>query len=185
MGRTAQSTASASVIPTTFKGLVQKRAEERGILFMPLPRNQDGHALFKVGSIVVYIDQGVIFQKLKDSYVPISLDELFRWERVFGIVARFLQHGAQVSTSNPDCPLLSSKKCVYVIFRKWRNTLRKARFIATSVLHMDWKISSCSVWLQELSLHSASFHNTSNVKKLLLLSFHYYSPLLSLLAIIK
>jgi len=52
------------------------KAEERGLLFMPLPKNRDGQTLYRLGEHTVYIDNGVVFQKLGDSYVPVSLQDV-------------------------------------------------------------------------------------------------------------
>ncbi|CAK8693912.1 unnamed protein product [Clavelina lepadiformis] len=68
----------ASSVPSNFRDLIQMRAEERGILFMPLPKNLDGQTLYRLGGHIVYIDKGVIFQKVGDSYLPVSLQDLFR-----------------------------------------------------------------------------------------------------------
>lgn len=63
-------------MPSSFKDVIQRRAEERGILFMPLPKSRDGQTLYRLGEHVVYIDKGVIFQKIGESYVPVSLQDM-------------------------------------------------------------------------------------------------------------
>uniref|UniRef100_H2YDS1 Tuftelin-interacting protein 11 n=1 Tax=Ciona savignyi TaxID=51511 RepID=H2YDS1_CIOSA len=64
-------------IPLSFKDLLQKRAEERGILFLQLPRSRDGQTLYKLGCNVIYIDKQVVFKKVAENFIPISLQELF------------------------------------------------------------------------------------------------------------
>ncbi|XP_063992743.1 tuftelin-interacting protein 11 [Diachasmimorpha longicaudata] len=60
--RLAEAVRTASQIPQGFKDLVQKRCEERGILFMPIPnRYREAKQVYKVGNIQAYIDGNVLF----------------------------------------------------------------------------------------------------------------------------
>ena len=76
MYRNISSKVPSSSIPSSFRDLIQMKAEERGIIFMPLPKNRDGQTLYRLGEHIVYIDKGVLFQKLGDSYVPVSLQDV-------------------------------------------------------------------------------------------------------------
>ncbi|XP_011860143.1 PREDICTED: tuftelin-interacting protein 11-like [Vollenhovia emeryi] len=49
-------------VPQGFKDLVQKKCEERGILFMPIPnRYKEAKQVYKVGNVQAYIDSNVLF----------------------------------------------------------------------------------------------------------------------------
>ncbi|XP_046748597.1 septin-interacting protein 1 [Diprion similis] len=62
MERIAEAVRTASQIPQGFKDLIQKRCEERGILFMPVPnRYREGKQVYKVGNVQAYIDRNVVF----------------------------------------------------------------------------------------------------------------------------
>ncbi|KAJ8667917.1 hypothetical protein QAD02_009580 [Eretmocerus hayati] len=78
MERLAEAVRTASQIPQGFKDLVQRRCEERGILFMPVPnRYREGKQVYKVGNIQAYIDSDVIFVCHNGtSWVPTNLSTL-------------------------------------------------------------------------------------------------------------
>ncbi|XP_026278678.1 tuftelin-interacting protein 11 isoform X1 [Frankliniella occidentalis] len=58
----AEAVRVAAQIPQGFKDLLQKRCEERGIMFMPLVnRWREGKQIYRMGNIQVYIDRSVIF----------------------------------------------------------------------------------------------------------------------------
>ncbi|XP_071871331.1 tuftelin-interacting protein 11-like isoform X1 [Bombus fervidus] len=62
MERLAEAVRTASLIPLGFKGLVQKKCEDNGILFMPIPnRYRKGNQVYKVGNFQAYIDGNVLF----------------------------------------------------------------------------------------------------------------------------
>ncbi|KMQ91009.1 tuftelin-interacting protein 11-like protein [Lasius niger] len=62
MERLAEAVRTASQIPQGFKDLVQKKCEERGILFMPIPnRYKEAKQVYKVGNVQAYIDGNVLF----------------------------------------------------------------------------------------------------------------------------
>ncbi|OXU25035.1 hypothetical protein TSAR_000542 [Trichomalopsis sarcophagae] len=60
--RLAEAVRIASEIPQGFKDLVQKKCEERGILFMPLANKyREGKQIYKVGNVQAYIDSNILF----------------------------------------------------------------------------------------------------------------------------
>ncbi|KYN43118.1 Tuftelin-interacting protein 11 [Trachymyrmex septentrionalis] len=62
MERLAEAVRTASQIPQGFKDFVQKKCEERGILFMPIPnRYKEAKQVYKVGNVQAYIDSNVLF----------------------------------------------------------------------------------------------------------------------------
>ncbi|XP_011299706.1 tuftelin-interacting protein 11 [Fopius arisanus] len=76
--RLAEAVRTASQIPQGFKDLVQKKCEERGILFMPIPnRQRDAKQVYKVGNIQAYVDGNVLFVCHNGiSWVPTHLNAL-------------------------------------------------------------------------------------------------------------
>ena len=63
--------------PETFKDLVEKRAEEYGLLFMPIPNKlYEAKQVYRFGKLQIYIDRGVVFVNDGHHWVPISLSAL-------------------------------------------------------------------------------------------------------------
>ena len=58
--------------------IVSLQAEERGILFMPVPgqKRYEGKALYNFGRATLFIDRGVAFVSRGGRWAPVSLDEL-------------------------------------------------------------------------------------------------------------
>lgn len=73
-----------TAVPTNFKDLVQAKAEENGIVFMPLvAKRHMGKQLFTFGRIVIYIERGVVFVQGEKTWVPTSLQSLIdmaKWD---------------------------------------------------------------------------------------------------------
>ena len=61
-----------------FKELVQKRCEERGILFIPLPnRYREGKQMYKIGNVHAVIDgKCVIVSRNGVTWSPMDLNTL-------------------------------------------------------------------------------------------------------------
>ncbi|KAK0075500.1 hypothetical protein PV325_006813 [Microctonus aethiopoides] len=76
--RLAEAMRTASQIPQGFKDLVQKKCEERGILFMPIPnRYREAKQVYKVGNVQAYIDGNVLFICHNGgNWVPTNLNSL-------------------------------------------------------------------------------------------------------------
>lgn len=78
--RDAESVAHRGVsagVPTNFKDLIQTKAEENNIVFMPLvAKRYEGKQLYTFGRIVIYIDRGVVFVQGEKTWVPTSLQSL-------------------------------------------------------------------------------------------------------------
>ena len=71
-------TASGSV-PTSFKDLVERRAEEYGILFMPLVgKYREAKQIYCFGEMQIYFDRNVVFllEPQNQKWVPVSLNTL-------------------------------------------------------------------------------------------------------------
>ncbi|XP_048361792.1 tuftelin-interacting protein 11-like [Sphaerodactylus townsendi] len=64
-------------VPLNFKDLVQTKAEEHNMVFMPLIRKRhEGRQLYAFGRAVIYIDRGVVFVLGGKTWVPTSLQSL-------------------------------------------------------------------------------------------------------------
>ncbi|XP_062872018.1 tuftelin-interacting protein 11 [Trichomycterus rosablanca] len=64
-------------VPTNFKDLIQAKAEENGIVFIPLVgKRHMGKQLYTFGRIVIYVERGVVFVQGKKTWVPTSLQSL-------------------------------------------------------------------------------------------------------------
>nr|XP_033784391.1 tuftelin-interacting protein 11 [Geotrypetes seraphini] len=69
--------AAAGAVPMNFKDLIQTKAEEHNIVFMPLiGKRHEGKQLYTFGRIVIYIDRGVVFVQGEKTWVPTSLQSL-------------------------------------------------------------------------------------------------------------
>ncbi|XP_062521738.1 tuftelin-interacting protein 11-like [Corticium candelabrum] len=69
---------TASTDSLRFIDLVQKIAEDSGVLFVPIHgRRHEGKQLYNIGKLTLYIDRSVIFiSTSRDSWTPVSLDKL-------------------------------------------------------------------------------------------------------------
>ncbi|XP_068019378.1 tuftelin-interacting protein 11 [Melanerpes formicivorus] len=69
--------AAAGAVPMNFKDLIQTKAEEHNIVFMPvIGKRHEGKQLYTFGRIVIYIDRGVVFVQGEKTWVPTSLQSL-------------------------------------------------------------------------------------------------------------
>lgn len=70
---------TASQMPHGFKELVQKRCEERGILWMPIPgRFREAKQVYRCGArLQAYIDRGVLFVSQDGTnFPPMSIQSM-------------------------------------------------------------------------------------------------------------
>lgn len=74
----AEAVRVANQVPQGFRELVQKNCEERGIVFVPIPkRYREGKQVYRCGKILVYIDRNVIFlSENGTTWRPTSLNGL-------------------------------------------------------------------------------------------------------------
>ncbi|XP_050520902.1 tuftelin-interacting protein 11 [Daktulosphaira vitifoliae] len=78
-GGLAEAVRTATQMPHGFKELVQKRCEERGILWMPIPgRYREAKQIYRCGArLQAYIDRGVLFVSQDGSkFVPTSVQSM-------------------------------------------------------------------------------------------------------------
>lgn len=72
-----QMTSTPSI--TSFKDIIEKKAAEHNILFLPITnRFQEGKQVYRLGNVNVYIDRNVIFTLKNGIWMPTSLNELIQ-----------------------------------------------------------------------------------------------------------
>ena len=82
--RTSLQNALTAPMSVSFKDVIEKLAEDNGLLFMPIAgqKQYEGKALYSFGKAVVYIDRGVVFARNMDNiWLPVSLDKLLELAR--------------------------------------------------------------------------------------------------------
>ncbi|XP_014665360.1 PREDICTED: tuftelin-interacting protein 11-like [Priapulus caudatus] len=73
----SSSSLSSSVAPSSFRDIVERRAEESGILMMPIPnKTQEGKPVYRFGNVQMYIDKNVLFVNEDGRWGPRSLSRL-------------------------------------------------------------------------------------------------------------
>ncbi|XP_062823127.1 tuftelin-interacting protein 11 [Anolis carolinensis] len=73
----ASGSGAGGSVPMNFKDLIQAKAEEHNIVFMPvIGKRHEGKQLYTFGRIVIYIDRGVVFVQGEKTWVPTSLQSL-------------------------------------------------------------------------------------------------------------
>ncbi|KAG8436393.1 hypothetical protein GDO86_007481 [Hymenochirus boettgeri] len=72
-----RSIGAAATVPMNFKDLIQSKAEEHNIVFMPLiGKRHEGKQLYNFNRIVIYTDRGVVYVQGEKTWVPTSLQSL-------------------------------------------------------------------------------------------------------------
>ncbi|WAR09127.1 TFP11-like protein [Mya arenaria] len=70
---------SSSTYPASFRELVERKAEENNLIFVPVPgKTHEAKQVYRCGSVLVYFDRSVVFMmdEAMGSYVPVSLQKL-------------------------------------------------------------------------------------------------------------
>jgi len=81
-GPSARSLTASSSVPSSFRELMERRAEENNILFVPVPnRTQEGKQVYRFGRLQIYVDRGVIFALNGSMWSPASLNSLVEMAR--------------------------------------------------------------------------------------------------------
>ncbi|KAG8199464.1 hypothetical protein JTE90_000329 [Oedothorax gibbosus] len=77
MMQTIRSSSSTTTITSSMKDLLEKKAEESNIIFMPVAgRYQEGKQVHRFGNNLLYLDRTVIFVFNQKTWVPTSLQSL-------------------------------------------------------------------------------------------------------------
>ena len=77
VGSAVKMAAQMSSAPGSYKELISRRCEEKGILFRPVPgKYQEGKQVYQCGNLLMYIDRNAIFVQNKDMWIPTSLNTL-------------------------------------------------------------------------------------------------------------
>ena len=68
---------TSMAVPTSFKDLIEKKAEDNNLVFMPLPnKTWEAKQLYSFGKVQIYIDRGVVFVNENNQWIPVSLNNL-------------------------------------------------------------------------------------------------------------
>lgn len=72
-----RSASTAASVQMTFKELIEQRAQEKNLLFMPIAhRFQEAKQVYRLGHVMLYLDRSVIFVFNGKTWVPTSLQSL-------------------------------------------------------------------------------------------------------------
>ena len=77
--RQAASSGSGANIPSNFKDMIEWKAEQNNIIFLPVPNKfHEAKQVYRFGNAQIVIDRGVIFVQEGQLWMPCSLNELVR-----------------------------------------------------------------------------------------------------------
>jgi tuftelin-interacting protein 11 len=69
--------ASASTSISSFKDIVEKKAADHNMLFLPIPnRTFEGKQVYRFGNANIYIDKKVLFLFENGQWIPLRLNDL-------------------------------------------------------------------------------------------------------------
>ncbi|KAH6924664.1 hypothetical protein HPB50_021805 [Hyalomma asiaticum] len=75
--QTIRSSTTPANAQMTFKELIEQRAQEKNLLFVPMShRFQEGKQVYRLGHVMLYLDRNVIFVFNGKTWVPTSLQSL-------------------------------------------------------------------------------------------------------------
>ena len=73
----ARTMGAIPTVPSSFKDLIESKAEENNIVFLPIPnRTHEAKQVYKFGNCNIVIDRGVIFVQEGQLWIPISIQAL-------------------------------------------------------------------------------------------------------------
>lgn len=69
---------NATAYPTSFRDLVERKAAENNLVFVPVPgRTHEAKQVYRCGSVIMYFDRNVIFMLSENNqFAPVSLQRL-------------------------------------------------------------------------------------------------------------
>ncbi len=68
---------SASTVVSSFKDLVEKKAADNNLLFLPIyNRTFEGKQIYQFGNANIYIDKNVLFISENGQWMPLRLNDL-------------------------------------------------------------------------------------------------------------
>ncbi|CAF3587969.1 unnamed protein product, partial [Adineta steineri] len=70
---------STSTVVSSFKDLVEKKAAQYNLLFIPLTnRTFEGKQIYQFGNVNIYIDKNVLFLFENGQWLPLRLNDLVK-----------------------------------------------------------------------------------------------------------
>ena len=73
---------AASSMPASFKELLERKAAENNLIFVPVPnKTWEAKQVYKFGSAQIYLDRGVIFMFRDNLWQPTSVNTIIQLAR--------------------------------------------------------------------------------------------------------
>ena len=64
-------------IPMSFREIVERRAEENNLEFVPIPNKTfEAKQVYRFGRVQIYLDRNVLFINENGQWIPVSLNSL-------------------------------------------------------------------------------------------------------------
>jgi tuftelin-interacting protein 11 len=77
LAQAVRSSGSSSSYHLGFKELLERKAEESGLVFVPVPnRYHEGKQIYRLGRVQMVLDRGVVFVQADQSWSPVSMGRL-------------------------------------------------------------------------------------------------------------
>ena len=77
--RQIASSGSGASVPTNFKDLIEWKAEQNNIIFLPVPNKyHEAKQVYRFGNVQIVLDRGVVFVQEGQLWMPCSVNELVR-----------------------------------------------------------------------------------------------------------
>ena len=73
----ARTVSAASSMPASFKELLERKAAENNVVFVPIPnKTWEAKQVYKFGKAQLYLDRGVIFMSRDGLWQPTSMNTI-------------------------------------------------------------------------------------------------------------
>ena len=77
--RQVANSGSGGSVPTNFKDLIEWKAEQNNIIFLPVPNKyHEAKQVYRFGNVQIVLDRGVVFVQEGQLWMPCSVNELVR-----------------------------------------------------------------------------------------------------------
>ena len=78
----ARSVTTTASMPASFKELLERKAAEQNLVFVPVPnKTWEAKQVYKFGSAQIYLDRGVIFMYRDGLWQPTSVNSVIQLAR--------------------------------------------------------------------------------------------------------
>ena len=77
--RQVANSGSGASVPTNFKDLIEWKAEQNNIIFLPVPNKyHEAKQVYRFGNVQIVLDRRVVFVQEGQLWMPCSVNELVR-----------------------------------------------------------------------------------------------------------